>query len=90
MNWWDMLSHHQTVDTYMSLLYAYPLRYVLDHYRIVQLITIGTVIVLFFLNRHRWKDFAFRATDEFHVGDVLNTFVKRDILKFTLQWPMPF
>lgn len=61
-NWWNMLSQHQSSATYVSLLYAWPLRYVLDHYRIVQLITIGTVIVLFFLNRHRWKDFAFRAT----------------------------
>ncbi len=62
MNWWDMLSHHQTVDTYMSLLYAYPLRYVLDHYRIVQLVTIGLIIALFFVKRNRWHEFEFRAT----------------------------
>ena len=62
MNWWDMLSHHQTVDTYMSLLYAYPLRYVLDHYRIVQLVTIGLIIALFFVKRNRWREFEFRAT----------------------------
>ena len=61
-NWWDMLSQHQSSATYVSLLYAWPLRYVLDHYRIVQLLTIGVVIMLFFLNRYRWKDFAFRAT----------------------------
>lgn len=60
-NWWHMLSQHQSSATYVSLLYAWPLKYVLDHYRIVQLLTIAVVITLFFLNHHRWKDFAFRA-----------------------------
>lgn len=61
-NWWNMLSQHQSDAFYVSLLYAYPLRYVLDYYRIVQLITIGVVVVLFFLQYHRWLDFKFRAT----------------------------
>ena len=61
-NWWHMLSHHQSETFYTSLLYAYPLRYVLDYYRIVQLITIGVVVALFFWQYRRWSDFKFRAT----------------------------
>ncbi len=61
MNWWDMLSHHQSSDTFTSLLYAYPLRYILDHYRIVQIVTIGLIIALFFMKRNRWREFEFRA-----------------------------
>lgn len=60
-NWWNMLSQHQSIVYYTSLLYAYPLRYVLDYYRIVQLITIGVVVVLFFWQYRRWSDFKFRA-----------------------------
>lgn len=62
MNWWDMLSHHQSSDTFASLLYAYPLRYILEHYRIVQIVTIGLIIALFFIKRNRWHEFEFRAT----------------------------
>ena len=61
-NWWNMLSQHQSDTYYTSLLYAYPLRYILDYYRIVQLITIGVVVALFFWQYHRWSDFKFRAT----------------------------
>lgn len=61
-NWWSMLTTHQSDTYYTSLLYAYPLRYVLDHYRLVQLITIGIVVVLFFWQYRRWPDFKFRAT----------------------------
>jgi hypothetical protein len=61
-NWWNMLSQHQSNAFYVSLLYAYPLRYVLDYYRIVQLITFGVVVTLFFLQYRRWSDFKFRAT----------------------------
>jgi Protein of unknown function (DUF2029). len=61
-NWWNMLSQHQSNAFYVSLLYAYPLRYVLDYYRIVQLITFGVVVMLFFLQYRRWSDFKFRAT----------------------------
>ena len=62
MNWWNMLSQHQSSDTFASLLYAYPLRYVLDQYRIVQIVTIGLIIALFFVKRNRWHEFEFRAT----------------------------
>ncbi len=62
MNWWNMLSQHQSSDTFASLLYAYPLRYILDHYRIVQLVTVGLIIVLFFVKHNRWHEFEFRAT----------------------------
>ena len=61
-NWWNMLTTHQSDTYYTSLLYAYPLRYVLDHYRIVQLITIGVVVAVFFWQYHRWPDLKFRAT----------------------------
>ena len=61
-NWWNMLTTHQSDTYYTSLLYAYPLRYVLDHYRIVQLITIGVVVAVFFWQYRRWPDFKFRAT----------------------------
>lgn len=61
-NWWNMLSQHQSDAFYVSLLYAYPLHYVLDYYRIIQLITIGVVVMLFFLQYRRWADFKFRAT----------------------------
>lgn len=61
-NWWNMLTTHQSGTYYTSLLYAYPLRYVLDHYRIVQLITIGVVVAVFFWQYRRWPDFKFRAT----------------------------
>jgi hypothetical protein len=61
-NWWNMLSQHQSNAFYVSLLYAYPLRYVLDYYRIIQLITFGVVVMLFFLQYRRWSDFKFRAT----------------------------
>ena len=62
MNWWNMLSQHQSITQYSSLLYAWPLRYVLDHYRIVQLVTIGCVIAIFFVRHRQWSDFGFRAT----------------------------
>lgn len=62
MNWWDILSQHQSSTYYASLLYAYPLRYVLDYYRVVQLVTIAIVIAVFFIKRRQWGDFAFRAT----------------------------
>ena len=62
MNWWNMLSQHQSSDTFASLLYAYPLRYILDQYRIVQIVTIGLIIALFFVKRNRWHEFEFRAT----------------------------
>lgn len=62
MNWWNMLSQHQSSDTFASLLYAYPLRYILDQYRIVQIVTIGLIIALFFAKRYRWHEFEFRAT----------------------------
>lgn len=62
MNWWAMLSQHQSSATYVSLLYAYPLRLVLGHYRVVQLITVGAVNIIFFLRHRRWANFDFRAT----------------------------
>ena len=62
MNWWAMLSQHQSSATYVSLLYAWPLRLVLDHYRIVQLLTIGGVVAVFFVRWRRWGEFGFRAT----------------------------
>lgn len=61
-NWWNMLAVHQTDNYYASLLYAYPLRYVLDHYRVVQLATVAVIIGIFFVRRARWSDFGFRAT----------------------------
>lgn len=61
MNWWNMLAQHQSFDTYASLLYAFPLKYVLDHYRIIQLVTIGIVVAVFFIRYQRWGDFRFRA-----------------------------
>ena len=60
-NWWNMLTQHQSDAYYVSLLYAWPLRGVLDHYRIVQLVTIGLVVVMFFCRYKRWYDFRFRA-----------------------------
>lgn len=60
-NWWNMLTQHQSDASYVSLLYAWPLRYVLDYYRIVQLVTIGLVVVMFFCRFKRWCDFRFRA-----------------------------
>ena len=62
MNWWNMLSQHQSSDTFASLLYAYPLRYILDQYRIVQIVTIGLIIAFFFVKSNRWHEFEFRAT----------------------------
>lgn len=62
MNWWNMLSQHQTITYYASLLYAYPLRLLLDHYRIIQLVTVGLVTVVFFVRHDRWGEFKFRAT----------------------------
>jgi hypothetical protein len=60
-NWWNMLTQHQSDTFYVSLLYAYPLRYVLDYYRWIQLLTVGLVVVLFFCKYQRWGDFRFRA-----------------------------
>lgn len=60
-NWWNMLTQHQSDTYYVSLLYAYPLRYVLDYYRWIQLLTVGLVVVLFFYKYQRWGDFRFRA-----------------------------
>lgn len=62
MNWWNMLAQHQSADTFASLLYAWPLRLALDHYRIIQLATLAAVLVLFFAGWRRWGDFSFRAT----------------------------
>lgn len=59
--WWDMLTQHQSSAYYVSLLYAWPLRYVLPYYRIIQLLTVGAVIAVFFLRRRHWSDFSFRA-----------------------------
>ena len=61
-NWWNMLSQHQSSTYYVSLLYAYPLRYVLDSYRMVQLLTVAVVIALFFWQHRRWGEFSFRVT----------------------------
>lgn len=61
MNWWNMLSQHQSSATYVSLLYAWPLRLVLDHYRVVQLITLGCVLAVFFVRYRQWSQFTFRA-----------------------------
>lgn len=60
-NCWNMLSQHQSDAYYVSLLYAWPLRYVLDYYRIVQLVTIGLVVVIFFCRYKKWPDFRFRT-----------------------------
>lgn len=60
-NWWNMLSVHQSDTTYVSLLYAWPLNLLIDHYRMVQLATIGAVVALFFIKHDRWGDFRFRA-----------------------------
>ncbi len=60
-NWWNMLTQHQSDAYYVSLLYAWPLRYVLSYYRIVQLVTIGLVVVVFFCQYKRWQEFRFRA-----------------------------
>ena len=61
-NWWNMLTQHQSAAYYVSLLYAWPLRYVLDYYRIVQCVTIGLVVAVFFLRHRRWSQFEFRTT----------------------------
>lgn len=61
-NWWNMLAQHQTDTYYVSLLYAWPLRYLLTHYRIIQLLTVGFVVATFFWQHKRWGDFRFRAT----------------------------
>lgn len=61
-NWWNMLAQHQSNAYYVSLLYAWPLRWVLDYYRIVQVITVGTVVAIFFWKHQHWTDFRFRAT----------------------------
>lgn len=60
-NWWNMLTIHQTDTYFASLLYAWPLRYLLSSYRIIQLVTVGAVIVLFFCKYKQWQDFRFRA-----------------------------
>jgi len=60
--WWAMLSQHQSSAYYVSLLYAYPLRYVLDYYRLVQVVTVGFVVAVFFWQYRRWGEFRFRAT----------------------------
>lgn len=62
MNWWNMLAQHQDSATYASLLYTFPLSHFLEHYRIVQLITIGIVVAVFFVQLRRNNDFTFRAT----------------------------
>lgn len=62
MNWWNMLAQHQSSATYVSLLYTFPLNILMEHYRVVQLLTIGVVVTLFFTRYKRWGDFAFRAT----------------------------
>lgn len=61
-NWWNMLAVHQTDKYFASLLYAWPLRYVLDYYRLVQLLTVGMVVAVFFAQYRKWPDFRFRAT----------------------------
>lgn len=62
MDWWNMLTQHQSSAEYVSLLYAFPLCYAMDYYRVVQLVTIGLVIALFFVRHRCWGSFAFRAT----------------------------
>ena len=61
-NWWTMLTQHQNATYYASLLYAYPLRYVLNYYRFVQFTTIGIVVAVFFWQHKRWDEFYFRST----------------------------
>lgn len=60
-NWWAMLTQHQNATYYVSLLYAYPLRYILEQYRIVQMVTIAMVVAIFFKQYKHWCDFNFRA-----------------------------
>ena len=62
LDWWNMLAIHQSADTYASLLYAWPLNKVLDHYRVVQLVTLAFVVGVFFVQHRRWGEFEFRAT----------------------------
>ena len=62
LDWWHNLADHQSFSTYASLLYAWPLRLVIDHYRIVQLATLAVILAVFFARYHHWSDFGFRAT----------------------------
>ena len=48
-----------TRETYES--FKRRLRYLLDYYRIVQVVTIGLVVALFFCRYKRWHDFRFRT-----------------------------
>lgn len=61
-DWWAILAEHESIATYASLLYTFPLHYLLDHYRIVQLVTVAFIIAVFFMRRSRWSEFGFRAT----------------------------
>ena len=62
MDWWAMLSQHQSAASFASLLYTWPLNLLLSHYRIVQLVTVGAIIVFFFMRHSNWSDFTWRAT----------------------------
>ena len=62
MNWWNMLAQHQSSATYVSLLYAWPLKALLEHYRVVQLLTLGCVLAVFFVRYRSWNQFKLRAT----------------------------
>jgi len=61
-NWWYILSQHQSEGSFRSLLYTFPLNFVLSYYRIIQLATIIPIIVLFFCKYKKWNDFVFRCT----------------------------
>lgn len=61
-NWWMMLDQHQSSTYYVSLLYAWPLREILNHYRIIQLVTLCIIVVIFFYRNHKWSNLRFRAT----------------------------
>lgn len=62
MDWWAILAEHETIATYASLLYTFPLNHLLQHYRLVQIATVALVIAVFFFRHARWREFGFRAT----------------------------
>ncbi|WP_418981948.1 glycosyltransferase 87 family protein [Alistipes sp.] len=60
--WLDALTRHQAAKTYDSLFYARPLAdWMLAHFRLLQILSLGTLAALFLASFRKWTTAAFRA-----------------------------
>jgi len=61
-NWFAQLADHQSTSTFYSILFVPGIRcFALPYMRIFQAAVLLVLAVLFFFNRARWSDYAFRV-----------------------------